>query len=113
MSRSRFDCGADYPGASMGVSNITEKIVGSDGDFFVSKMGAFVGEAAATSQKFLAVLMLHYIHLPHPAMPTYHLHDMTSMAAGIPSWLRFTQYMRECMHVCMYACMHVCNLLRV
>jgi arylsulfatase A-like enzyme len=63
--------GCENASAKMGVSNITEKIVGSDGDFFVDKMTAFVGESVAASQKFLAVLMLHYIHLPHPAMPTY------------------------------------------
>lgn len=54
------------------MTNITEKITGSDGDFFVDKMKTFVGEQAAASKRWLAVLMLHYIHLPHPAMPTYY-----------------------------------------
>ena len=60
------------PKASLGVTNITEKIDGSDGDFFVTKMKTFVGESVAESKQWLAVLMLHYIHLPHPAMPTYY-----------------------------------------
>eukprot|EP01052_Picozoa_sp_SAG31_P030070 SAG31_NODE_3053_length_4739_cov_24.623060_2_plen_271_part_00 len=59
------------PSSSSGVANITEKIEGSDGDFFVDKMQTFVHESIAESKQWLAVLMLHYIHLPHPAMPTY------------------------------------------
>ena len=74
--------GCEEPNATIGVSNITEKIVGSDGDFFVQRMGAFVSESMAASQKFLAVLMLHYIHLPHPAMPTYHPRHNTSPNQG-------------------------------
>jgi hypothetical protein len=58
------------PSAPLGVTNITERIEGSDGDFFVDKMKSFVGASVAESKKWLAVLMLHYIHLPHPAMPT-------------------------------------------
>ena len=53
------------------VTNITEKITGSDGDFFVDKMKTFVGKSVAASQSFSSGTYVHYIRLPRPAMPTF------------------------------------------
>ena len=54
-----------------GVRPISKKIPGDDGDFVVETLDAFVGENVKNGTSWLAVLMLHYIHLPHPAMPKY------------------------------------------
>jgi hypothetical protein len=58
----------DYRGAT----NLTTKITGDDGEYLLETLDAFIGEAVAAKQPFLAALWMHYIHLPHPAMPQYY-----------------------------------------
>lgn len=54
-----------------GVSPIYKKIPGDDGEFVVETLEAFVKQSIEQKTPFLAALWLHYIHLPHPAMPKY------------------------------------------
>eukprot|EP00937_MAST-01D_sp_MAST-1D-sp2_P003969 g3969.t1 len=58
-------------GRGYGVSNLTAKIEGDDGEYLVSRFDDFVGRAAAAGRPFLSALWMHYIHLPHPAMPAF------------------------------------------
>ena len=62
-----------YPDAAMetGVKAISKKIPGDDGQHVVDTLEQFVGDNVKNATSWLAVLMLHYIHLPHPAMPKY------------------------------------------
>jgi len=58
--------------------NLTEKLAGDDGDYIVDVFDDFVGRAGTAGRPFLSALWMHYIHLPHPAMPTYY-------SAAVPS----------------------------
>jgi hypothetical protein len=55
-----------------GVAPALSKIVGDDGDYMVKGLSTFIDTSLAKSKNFLATLWLHYIHLPHPAMPEYY-----------------------------------------
>eukprot|EP00038_Savillea_parva_P014746 m.11998 g.11998 ORF g.11998 m.11998 type:complete len:695 (+) comp2898_c0_seq1:231-2315(+) len=58
--------------APIGVAPAPDKIVGDDGAYMVDQLDAFVNASVANATPFLATLWLHYIHLPHPAMPVYY-----------------------------------------
>ena len=60
------------PTQPTGVSPLSKKIPGDDGAFVVETLDAFVQTNVAAQKKWLATLWLHYIHLPHPAMPAYY-----------------------------------------
>ena len=75
-----------------GVSNITDKIVGDDGAFIVQQLDAFIERSVAAEKKWLAVAMLHYIHLPHPAMPKYYSDRLDS---GDPDYVGTLQQLDD------------------
>lgn len=53
------------------IQNLTEKVAGDDAEHIMDVFEPFLEEKAKASTPFLAVLWLHSIHEPHPAMPEY------------------------------------------
>lgn len=58
--------------SATGVAPAGEKIVGDDGAYMVDQLSTFIDSSTGAGKSFLATLWLHYIHLPHPALPKFY-----------------------------------------
>ena len=58
--------------AQVCVINETKKIVGDDSQYIVDHFETFVQKNIAANTSFLALLWLHTVHEPHPALPEYY-----------------------------------------
>lgn len=76
LKNSSFDCTnywyhCDQSKYPTGVCNITEKEMGDDSKFIVDKFDSWLDSVKGP---FLALLWLHTVHVPHPAMPEWYNH---------------------------------------
>eukprot|EP00040_Diaphanoeca_grandis_P035796 m.225944 g.225944 ORF g.225944 m.225944 type:complete len:641 (-) comp33473_c0_seq1:242-2164(-) len=79
-----FPSGNGSEGALGHVTNYTIKIVGDDGEVIVDRFDDFVQRATSAGKPFLSTIWMHYIHLPHPAMPSFF---ETAVPSGDPDYI--------------------------
>ena len=65
------------------VGNLTTKITGDDSEYIVDRFEDFVKAKAESRTPFMAVVWLHTVHEPHPALPEFY-HNYTD-AFGDPA----------------------------
>lgn len=67
-----------------GATNLSTKIVGDDGDYLFDEFQDFVTRAVNANRPFLSAIWTHYIHLPHPPMPSFY---ESAVSSGDPDYV--------------------------
>ncbi len=68
----RAECLAPTTSTRDCVANLTSKIPGDDTEYILDQFEPFLKENSEAGKPFLAVLWLHTVHEPHPALPEFY-----------------------------------------